>query len=203
MYSPFITKERARDIRTAVKLKYRQVSANPDGHFPYCVGRTSAVRLGYDPRFLQNVPSAVVDRFVGVGNPFQIIRPPRGARVLDAGCGCGMDSFIAAQMVRAEGLAVGLDLSPEMLGCAHGSLMSSGSVEPSFLLGSIEALPFSDSFFDLVVSNGALNLVPDKTAAFSEIARVLRPGGALAVADLVLIDTLPPEMLADMDAWST
>ncbi len=195
--------ERAREIRNAVKSKYREVAQNPTGRFAYPVGIEGALKLGYAHSWLQLVPETVVSRFVGVGNPFSIRTPNAGDRVLDAGCGCGFDTFIAASMAGTTGRSVGIDITAEMLEVARSAsgAFKSGNVE--FREGSIEQLPFEDEFFDLVISNGVLNLIPDKQTAFREISRVLRPKGALAAADLLVTETIPPEVLASTDAWST
>jgi len=188
------------ELRRAVREKYRGVSDQPAGPFPYPVGRESAIALGYDPAWLEAVPDDVADRFVGVGNPFGVQRPASGARVLDLGCGSGLDVFVAAVLVGAAGRAVGLDLTPEMLAWPRRHV-AGRNVE--FHEGLIEALPFEDESFDMAISNGALNLVPEKDAAFREIFRVLVPGGAFAVADLLVTATVPEEVLKRMDAWST
>ena len=195
--------KRAEEIRNAVKLKYRQVANSPEGHFTYPVGVESALKLGYDPSWIQLVPEAVVNHFVGVGNPLNICIPGQGDRVLDAGCGCGFDTFIAASLAGTSGRAVGIDITSEMLQVARSASerFKNGNIE--FREGSIERLPFENGYFDLVLSNGVLNLVPDKQRAFKEIARVLRTDGALVAADLLVMETIPPEVLASTDAWST
>ena len=198
-----LSPERAADIRTAIKTKYRSVSLQPEGHFPYPVGRESALSLGYDAAWIDSIREDVTARFVGVGNPFGFRKPHPGEHVLDIGCGCGMDTLIAASLAGEEGRSIGLDITEEMLGWARSAAAAMGRRNVGFLAGSADILPFADAAFDLVISNGALNLVPDKAAAFSEIARVLRPGGALAVADLLVMETIPPEVLASKDAWST
>ncbi len=195
--------KRAEEIREAVKLKYRQVAESPTGYFAYPVGAEGALKLGYDPSWINLVPKAVVSRFVGVGNPFTIRTPKPGDRVLDAGCGCGFDTFIAASMTGISGSAVGIDITPEMLEIAKSASGSFQAGNVEFREGSIEQLPFKDRCFDLVLSNGVLNLIPDKQRAFKEIARVLRPEGSLLAADLLVIDKIPPEVLASTDAWST
>jgi arsenite methyltransferase len=195
--------ERAKEIRNAVKLKYQEVAKGPEGRFSYPVGAESVLKLGYPRTWMELVPAAVVGRFVGVGNPFSIRTPEQGNRVLDAGCGCGFDAFIAAALAGASGKAVGIDVTAEMLRVAQAASKSFKSGNVEFLEGSIEQLPFEDGFFDLVISNGVLNLIPDKQAAFREIARVLHSKGALVAADLLVIETIPPEVLASTDAWST
>ena len=195
--------EQAAAIRRAVQSKYKMVAASPESLFGYPVGKESALKLGYDPARLDFIPAPVVDRFVGVGNPFRIRAPKPGDQVLDAGCGCGFDTFVAGSMVGPSGRALGIDITPEMLAVARSAAEESKTCNVEFREGSLEKLPFEDSSFDLVISNGVLNLVPDKEAAFAEIARVLSPGGALAAADVLVIETVPPEVLANTDAWST
>lgn len=197
------TPERAEELRQAVKEEYRKVSAHPVGQFAYPVGRESALGLSYQPVWLEAIPAQVVDRFVGVGNPFRIRRPSNGEHVLDLGCGCGLDVYVAAHLVGAEGRAVGLDMTAEMMEWARRFAADWPLGNAEFEEGTIEALPFEDNSFDMVISNGVLNLVPDKDAAFSEIHRVLKPGGTFAAADLLVTETIPEEVLASMDAWST
>ncbi len=198
-----LTAKRKAEILNSVKERYRAVASDPTGHFCYPVGRESAVGLGYEPEWLNAVPAEVVDRFVGVGNPFSVRRPVKGQSVLDVGCGSGLDAFVAAALVGADGRSVGVDMAPEMLewpkrAVAAGTL---GNIE--FREGSVEELPFEDESFDLVISNGVLNLVPDKDAAFQEMHRVLRPGGSFAAADLLVVASIPADVLTDVDAWST
>ena len=195
--------EHAREIRNAVKSKYQEVAVSPGRCFAYPIGVEGALKLGYDRSWLELVPETVVSRFVGVGNPFSIRTPVPGDRVLDAGCGCGFDTFIASSMTGALGRAVGIDITAEMLAVAQSACESFKSGNVEFREGSIEQLPFEDGYFDFVISNGVLNLVPDKRMAFEEMARVLRPKGALVAADLLVIETIPPEVLASTDAWST
>lgn len=197
------SRARARALQSAVREKYRSVARRPEGRFPYPVGRKSALRLGYERAWLDAVPDPVVRRFVGVGNPFAARRPRDGERVLDLGCGAGFDAFVAALLVGQGGRVVGLDLTREMLDVAREHARAWALKNAAFRTGRAERLPFEASEFDLVVSNGVLNLVPDKDAAFQEAYRVLRPGGAFAVADLLVTERVPEEVLADMDAWST
>jgi|WetSurMetagenome_2_1015567.scaffolds.fasta_scaffold41135_2 arsenite methyltransferase len=198
-----LSPEFASRLKNAVKQKYRTFSQNTRNQFPYPIGRESLDRLEYSAELISAIPGEITGRFAGVGNPFSIRRPRKGERVLDIGCGCGVDSFVAALQVGPEGQVVGLDLSVEMLEWALQAKTPSSLKNISFYEGSAESLPFEDASFDLVISNGALNLVPDKESAFREIARVLRPGGNFVAADLIVVDTIPEETLASMEAWST
>lgn len=194
---------KAVDIQGAVRSKYKEVAINPKDHFSYPVGKESALALGYDPSWFGAIPPEVIDRFVGVGNPFRIRIPKPGDRILDAGCGCGFDTLIAACLAGPSGMATGIDLTAEMLEVPRSVTGSFEKGNVEFREGSLEKLPFEDASFDLVISNGVLNLVPDKQSAFKELARVLRPEGALVSADLLVVETIPPEVLANIDAWST
>ena len=195
--------EHSSEIRSSVRSKYREVAKRPEGHFPYPIGKESALNLGYNPSWLEEVPDEVVARFVGVGNPFSIRTPKPGECVLDAGCGCGLDTFVSALLVGHKGRVSGVDLTFEMLMLPRvvSSKFSKQRVE--FREASIEDLPYEDRIFDLVISNGVLNLVPNKKAAFSELARILKLGGTLAAADFLVVEDIPPEVFAGKDAWST
>lgn len=196
-------KDRAEEIRASVRDKYRQVAEDPAGNISYPVGRESALGLGYDPAWLAKLPEAVLNRFVGAGNPFSVRQPAPGERVLDVGCGCGLDAFIAASLVGAAGRVAGLDMTPAMIDVSRGALAQQDPGNLEFVEAPAEDLPFADDSFDLVISNGVLNLVPDKDRVFRELHRVLRPEGVFAAADLLVIATIPEEVLADTDAWST
>lgn len=203
MKNQTLSDERKRELREAVRARYRDVAIQPQGHFPYPVGRDSVVALGYKSEWLAAIPPGIIDRFVGIGNPYSVAKPDPGHHVLDVGCGCGLDTFVAAHLVGPDAPAVGVDLTPEMLTSARQAAAESRVANVRFEEASVEALPFRDQSFDFVISNGVLNLVPDKDAAFREIRRVLRPGGTFLAADLVVVETIPPEILADKDAWST
>jgi SAM-dependent methyltransferase len=197
------TQSRSAEIRAAVRHKYRSIAEGPADQFGYPVGLESARGLGYEDAWLNAVPADVVAAFVGVGNPFSVHRPAPGEAVLDLGCGSGLDVFVAGLLTGPRGRAVGVDMTSEMLRCPRSALADRPRAHVSFVEALIEDLPFPDASFDTVLSNGVLNLVPDKSRAFAEIARVLAPGGVFAAADLLVVDTVPPETLASMDAWST
>ena len=186
-------------IRQGISEKYRKVAVSPQGLFKYPTGQESARGLGYPPDLLEVIPLAVRERFVGVGNPFALgpIRP--GEAVLDLGCGAGFDAFIASQLVGPAGRVVGIDLSPEMLAIAEAELREAKSPQIEFQVAQVEVLPFPDASFDVALSNGVLNLIPDKAAALREIFRVLRPGGRLQACDIGLVRD---EMPRDKAQWS-
>lgn len=196
------SEQEAGKIRTAVREKYRAVSAGPRNLFPYQVGRESALGPGCEVGSIDSIPAEVIERFVGVGNPFSLQRPRNGDRVLDAGRGCGFDSFVASVLTGRRGSVVGLDLTPEMLEVARRGLASWPIRNMQFLEASVEDLPFEDGTFHVVISNGVLNLVPDKVAAFRQLSRVLRSGGRFVSADLLVDEAIPEHILADQDAWS-
>jgi SAM-dependent methyltransferase len=186
-------------IRAGIAEKYRKVAVSPEGLFRYPTGEASARGLGYPPDLLPAIPQPIRERFVGVGNPFALGPMRPGESVLDLGCGAGFDAFVAAQLVGPGGRVVGVDLSPEMLAVARAALAEAGFPQVEFSEGTVEVLPFPDTSFDVALSNGVLNLVPDKPAALREIFRVLRPGGRLQACDIGLVgDRLPP----DKACWS-
>ena len=186
-------------IREGIAEKYRKVAVSPEGMFRYPTGEVSACGLGYPPELLAAIPQRVRERFVGVGNPFSLGPIEPGEAVLDLGCGTGYDAFVAAQLVGPTGRVVGIDLSPEMLAMAKAGQAETGFPQVEFHEAAVEVLPFADRSFDIALSNGVLNLVPDKPAALREIFRVLRPGGRLQACDIGLVGDRPPP---DKALWS-
>jgi len=186
-------------IRQGIAEKYHKVATSPAGLFRYATGEASAWRLGYPPKLLTAIPLAIRERFVGLGNPFALgaIRP--GEAVLDLGCGAGFDVLVAAQLVGPAGQVVGIDLSPEMIAVAEAGRAGAGFPQVEFQVAAVEAIPLPDGVFDVALSNGVLNLVPDKPAALREIFRVLRPGGRLQACDMALVGEVPPP---DVAPWS-
>jgi ubiquinone/menaquinone biosynthesis C-methylase UbiE len=143
-----------------------------------------------------------VESFAGVANPFSLGRLERGEHVADLGCGAGTDSLVAAQMVGPEGRVVGIDMTPEMLARARAAAEELGAGNVEFVEGEIEHLPFADTSIDVVISNGVIDLVPDKDAVFTEIFRVLRPGGRMQVADVTIQNPVSEEGRRNIDLWT-
>ncbi len=189
------------EILNGIRRRYAEVACQPQGQFPYPIGRESAVRLGYRPDLLASIDEAVLDRFVGVGNPFSLGEPAEGWRVVDVGCGAGLDAQMAGRYVGNTGAVIGVDMSREMLGAACAGLHGD-TQNVTFVEGEATALPVASGWADLVISNGVLNLAADKPKAFAEIARVLRPGGRLQAVDLILVKPLPSDLSDDAFAWS-
>lgn len=186
-------------IRQGIAEKYRKVAVSPQGLFKYPTGEQSALGLGYAPDLVRAIPMAVRERFVGVGNPFALGPIHPGEGVLDLGCGAGFDALVAAQLVGSTGRVVGIDMSPEMIAVAEAGLREVAFPRVEFLVAEVQALPCADASFDIALSNGVLNLIPEKAAALREIFRVLRPGGRLQACDIGLVgDRVPP----DKARWS-
>ena len=186
-------------IRQGIAEKYRKVATSPEGLFRYPTGEGSARGLGYPPDLLRAIPLAVRERFVGVGNPFALGPIRLGEAVLDLGCGAGFDAFVAAQFVGPAGRVVGIDMSPDMIAVAEEGLGEAKLPQIEFQVAQVEALPFPDASFDVALSKGVLNLIPDKAVALREIFRVLRSGGRLQACDIGLVgDRVPP----DKAQWS-
>ena len=189
-------------LREQVREKYRAVAVDPHGSFHFHTGRGLAARLGYDAEVVEALPDRAVESFAGVGNPFSLGALGAGDRVVDFGSGAGFDSFMAAGQVGPSGRVVGVDMTPEMLAKAGeiAEVLRLGHVE--FRYGVAEALPVSDGWADVVISNGVINLCADKRAVFAEIRRVLRPGGWLQFADIANGRPVPVEALRDIDLWT-
>jgi arsenite methyltransferase len=189
-------------LREQVKKKYREVALDPQAKFHFHTGRYLASRLGYDDAFVRSLPDAAVESFAGVANPFQLRALAPGERVVDAGSGAGFDSFVATRQVGADGCVVGVDMTPEMLDKATATAEVLGLRNVEFRNGLLEAMPMEDGWADVVISNGVINLCPDKRVVFDEIRRVLRPGGFLQFADIATGKPLPPQCLRDVDLWT-
>ncbi len=188
-------------LKSEIKKTYASVSAEPEKDFLFPTGRAWAEDLDY-PEELANVPERAVESFAGVANPFSLGRLARGERVLDLGCGAGTDSLVAAQMVGPEGRVTGIDMTPEMLGKARAAAEELGAENVEFVEGEAERLPFPGGRFDVVLSNGVIDLIPDKEAVFAELFRVLAPGGRIQVADVTIQNPVSEEGRRDIDLWT-
>jgi arsenite methyltransferase len=188
-------------LKSEIKKTYASVSAEPEKDFLFPTGRPWAEDLGY-PDELANVPETAVQSFAGVANPFSLGRLEPGARVLDVGSGAGTDSLVAAQMVGAEGDVTGIDMTPEMLETARVAAEEMGAKNVEFVESEAERLPFGDGSFDVVISNGVIDLVPDKDAVFSELFRVLAPGGRIQIADVTIQKPVSEEGRRNIDLWT-
>ncbi len=189
-------------LRKAISAEYRDVAVNPQKGFHFHTGRPLAKILGYNEKLIETVPESSISSFAGTGNPFSLgaIRP--GERVVDVGCGAGFDSFIAAHMVGNGGRVIGIDMTPEMLQKAQGASRVAGLNNVDFRKGVAEALPVDDKWADVVISNGVVNLCPDKLAVFREMYRVLKPGGRLQIADILVEKPVPEEAKQAIDLWT-
>ncbi len=188
-------------LKSEIKKTYASVSDEPDKDFIFPTGRAWAEDLGYPPE-LASVPDGAVESFAGVANPFSLGRLRLGERVLDLGCGAGTDSLVAAQMVGPKGSVTGIDMTPEMLTKARASAEQLGAEHVEFMEAEAERLPFADATFDVVISNGVIDLIPDKDAVFSEIYRVLRPGGRIQIADVTIQNPVSEEGRRNIDLWT-
>jgi arsenite methyltransferase len=188
-------------LKREIRKTYATVSAEPEKDFIFPTGRAWAEDLGYPPE-LASVPDGAVESFAGVANPFSLGRLQPGERVLDLGSGSGTDSLVAAQMVGASGRVTGIDMTPEMLAKARAAAASLGVGHVEFVEGEAERLPFPDESFEVVISNGVIDLVPDKDAIFSELQRVLLPGGRIQVADVTIQRPVSEEGRRKIDLWT-
>jgi arsenite methyltransferase len=189
-------------LRRAIQEEYAVVAQEPEHGFHFFVGRPLARLLGYDDAWLVGVPEATIASFAGTGNPFSLgaLRP--GERVVDVGSGGGIDSLIAAKMVGASGRVIGIDMTPAMLDKARTSAAAAGMTNVEFREGFGESLPVEDGWADVVISNGVLNLMPDKDAALREMARVLKPGGRLQIGDILVQKPVPQDAKEDIALWT-
>jgi arsenite methyltransferase len=190
------------ELRDEVRRKYREVAFEPDGDHHFHTGRPLARRLGYPDELVDPLPDSAVESFAGIANPFGLRPLEAGERVVDVGSGAGFDSVVAAQQVGADGHVVGVDMTPEMLGKARQNADALGLRHLEFREGLAERLPVEDAWADVVISNGVFNLCPDKLAAFTEVHRVLRPGGWVQFGDIANGAPVPEEALREIDLWT-
>ncbi len=189
-------------LRAQVREKYREVATTPGGEFHFQLGRPAAERAGYRAAVLDALGDQAVESFAGVANPFSLRALDAGEQVVDVGSGAGFDSFVAAAAVGPRGSVVGIDMTPEMVAKAIQLAAALEFDHVEFREGLAESLPVDDSWADVVISNGVINLVADKRQAFAEIHRVLRPGGHLQFADIANGRPVSDEAMRDIDLWT-
>ena len=201
METRFNSEERKR-IREGINEKYKRVAISPEGNFNYPTGRAGLEKQKYDPQVLRKLPKNVQASYCGVGNPFSLGPVNKGEAVLDVGCGSGVDTLVAAIMVGTGGRAAGIDLVREMLKRARTNLKKTSLKNVTFREGSVEQLSFPDGTFDVVISNGVFNLIPDKAKALGEVFRVLKSSGRFLFADQILMGEMPADTESMVANWS-
>jgi SAM-dependent methyltransferase len=189
-------------LREEIQKTYTEVSTDAAQEFIFPTGRSWAHELGYPEPELSRVPDATAESFAGVANHWLLGRIEPGSVVLDLGCGAGTDLLIAAQMTSPTGRVIGVDMTPSMLERSRASSQEMGLANVELHESLIEALPVEDASVDIVISNGVIDLVPDKDAVFDEIDRVLRPGGRLQLADVVIHHEVSEDARARIDLWT-
>jgi len=188
-------------LRRVIQEEYTLVAVEPDRDFHFHTGRRLAAILSYDEEWLDAVPEATIASFAGTGNPFSLGRLAAGEHVVDIGCGAGIDSIIAATMVGPSGSVVGVDMTPAMIEKARQGAKEAELHNVVFRQGLGESLPVADSWADVVISNGVLNLFPDKLAALREMERVLKPDGRLQIGDILVQKAVPDNGKRDINLW--
>jgi SAM-dependent methyltransferase len=194
-------KNKAAQLREGVHRAYSAAADNPQAEHPFPVGRQFAESLGYSPEVLAGLPAAAVDAFAGVSNMAVLAEIPPGATVLDLGCGAGLDSLIAARQVGPMGQVVGIDFSEAMLQRARQAALETRIDNVVFRQADAEQLSLDDASIDVALVNGIFNLNPARDCIFRELARVMRPGGTVYSAEIILREPLPPEVQASETNW--
>jgi len=190
------------ELRRFISEKYREVATNPELGFHFHTGRPLALMLGYPTELIDRLPTANLASFAGTGNPFLFGDLHPGERVIDVGCGAGLDTLIAAQQVGSSGQVVGVDMTPEMREKTQEGARLMGLANVEVRAGFAEALPVADGFADVIISNGVVNLCPDKRAVFGEMLRVLKPGGRIQIGDILVHKEVPQDAKDDIALWS-
>jgi SAM-dependent methyltransferase len=189
-------------LRCQISDKYTEVAKTPETGFHFHTGKPLALMLGYTEDVLRALPAGTVESFAGVGNPLSMGALGPGETVLDIGCGAGFDSLIAARQVGEAGSVISIDMTAAMLDKAAAGAREAGIANIEFREGLAEALPVDDASIDVVISNGVINLCPDKMAVMQEVNRVLKPGGRIQIADIVVHKEVPQDAKDDIDLWS-
>ncbi len=189
-------------LRAAIQEEYEAVALSPQQGFHFHTGRPLARMLGYEDAWLEGIPEPSIASFAGTGNPFAIGVIHAGEHIVDVGCGAGIDSLIAARMAGSTGAVIGVDMTPAMLDKARSSAAEARLSNVEFRHGYAESLPIPDEWADVVISNGVLNLTPDKAAALTEMARILKPGGRLQIGDILVQKAVPESAKRRIDLWT-
>jgi SAM-dependent methyltransferase len=189
-------------LRSAIQEEYAEVAACPLKGYHFHVGRAHAARLGYDPADLGALPEPAVESFAGLGNPFVLGRLRPGETVVEVGSGAGTDALIAARQVGPAGRVIGVDMTEAMLEKARANARLVGAANAEFREGLAEELPVGDGSAEVVISNGVINLCPDKEAAYREVFRVLRPGGRIQIVDTAVRTAVPEDAREDIALWA-
>jgi arsenite methyltransferase len=191
------------ELEAKVKDMYRHVAEEPQGKYHFEMGRPLADRLGYPADVLDRIPEGAIESFAGVGYFFDLANLGEGEMVVDLGSGSGMDAFFAAEQVGSSGSVVGIDFTVEQLEKARRIAEENGFAQVELREGRIEKLPVEDASCDCVISNGVINLAPEKEPVFAEAARVLKPGGRLTIADIVSEKQMKESIVCDADLWAS
>jgi arsenite methyltransferase len=190
------------ELRMAIQEEYEAVAQEPTRGFHFHTGRPLAKMLAYQDEWLAGIPETAVESFAGTGNPFSLGLLKPGVRVVDVGCGAGIDSLIATRMVGPDGRVIGVDMTPSMLAKARRAATEAGLDNVEFREGYGEALPVPGGWADVIISNGVLNLMPDKAAGLEEMARVLKPNGRLQIGDILVEKAVPESAKQQIDLWT-
>ena len=188
-------------LRAQVTEKYTEIANEPEKGAHFHTGKSLAMMVGYPESIIDSLPAGTVESFAGTGNPFSMGELKPEETVLDLGCGAGFDSLIAARQVGASGRVISIDMTPAMLDKARVGASEAGLSNVEFHEAYAESLPVQDKSVDVVISNGVINLCPDKMAVFGEINRVLKPGGRIQLGDMVVHKVVPDDAKADIDLW--
>ena len=200
MTAPSVPKVDREGLREAIQEEYDAVACEPERGFHFHTGRPLAEILGYRAEWLDGLAEGPIQSFAGTGNPFSLGALAPGERIVDVGCGAGIDSLIAAKMVGPDGLVIGIDMTQSMLEKAQAGAKGLSNVE--FRIGFGEELPVPDGWADVVISNGVVNLMPDKHEALTEMARVLKPGGRIQIGDILVDRPVPENAKEKIELWT-
>jgi arsenite methyltransferase len=190
------------ELRFAIQKEYETVACEPNIGFHFHTGRPLCKILGYEEDWLEGIPERAIESFAGTGNPFRIQRLQPGENVIDIGSGAGLDSLLAARIVAPHGQVIGVDMTPAMLAKAQEAAQMAEIDNVEFRHGYAEELPIDDEWAQVVISNGVFNLLPDKHKGLNEMARVLRPGGRLQIADIIVKKQVPDDAKRKIDLWT-